>query len=247
MISTRPRSGFVIKSFNSRSLAASRVDKNQYFESSQSRVSGSSIIEQFRIHRGRYGESIDKNVDVDSNDFVRKIRRRIFYIKKQKLGTISYAKTTWQIKKNGFTHFINKYVAVKNLGIITTMFRQWLKNGSEIEKVSKKTKKMRVNNIDCQESDMENRLIELFVKTKKMNCKITNRWFFKHAKQIYEKLHFHRIFKRSSQFVEYNEFRFFHDWFVGFKKRRNVCVRMSTKISQIICRLKFSNFWFCWL
>ena len=114
------------------------------------------------------------------------------------------------------------------------MFRHWLKNQSAIENFRKKIRKNRKHNVDCQKSEMKTRLIEMFVETKKIEKKMTNRWFMRHAKNIYEQLHFHRIIKRFEKIIEYTDFKFFFDWFQNFKKREKICVRIFTKMSQAI-------------
>lgn len=80
-----------------RSIAASRVDRNTYIQPPPfSRMpdmssglfngnGGDSIIEQFRLHREACDLSIDEMIDDEES------RRRILYIREQKLEAISYA------------------------------------------------------------------------------------------------------------------------------------------------------------
>ena len=85
------RFNFVTKISNIRNLITFRVDKKFYFQFFQFRMSFDSIIiEQFRIHRQRKNKSSDINEN-DENKNKKNMRRRISYIKKQKLKIINYA------------------------------------------------------------------------------------------------------------------------------------------------------------
>lgn len=234
MASSQPRSGPLIKASNFRSLATSRVDKNSYSQSSQPRMpAGLSVIEQFRVHRDRE-TTASSNVSGENDEDIENIRRRISYTKEHKLGAIRYASTTWKTHKDGTSKLISKRAAAKDLGITPAMLRQWLKDKSEIEKSTKGTRKIRTINVACQEPELEDRLMKMFVEARKIDRKITNRWFVRHAKEIYGQLHPHRVIKRPGQISEYTGFRFSRGWFQGFKKRRNICVRNPTRISQAV-------------
>ena len=139
------RFNFVTKISNIRNLITFRVDKKFYFQFFQFRMSFDSIIiEQFRIHRQRKNKSSDINEN-DENKNKKNMRRRISYIKKQKLKIINYVIITWKIQKNDTFQFINKRAAAKNLNIIFVMFRHWLKNSSEIEQFTKKFEKSKLS------------------------------------------------------------------------------------------------------
>ena len=114
------------------------------------------------------------------------------------------------------------------------MLRHWLKNQPAIENFKKETRRNRKHNVGCQKPEMKARLIEMFVETRKIGKKMTNRWFMRHAKNIYEQLHLHRVIKRPEKATEYTGFKFFFGWFQDFKKRGKICVRISTKMSQAI-------------
>ena len=109
-----------------RSIATSRVDKKHYSQSSQPCMPAHPIIEQFRVHRNRavekQGKRDDENEEINDSDPI--CRRRISYIKKQKLEAISYATTTWIEQKNGSIKFINKQAAANHFGITSTMLRK---------------------------------------------------------------------------------------------------------------------------
>ena len=121
MAPTQPRTGFAVKTSNFRSIITSRVQKNFHFQFFQFHLPADLfIVEQFRIHRDRQTAFFDVIVENEEDE---KIRRRIFYIKEQKLDAISYVFTIWKIQKNESYKFINKHAAVKNLGITLAMLR----------------------------------------------------------------------------------------------------------------------------
>ena len=85
------RFDFVTKISNIRNLITFRVDKKFYFQFFQFRMFFDLIIiEQFRIHHERKNKSSDINEN-NENKNEKNIRRRISYIKKQKLRIINYA------------------------------------------------------------------------------------------------------------------------------------------------------------
>jgi hypothetical protein len=81
---------------------------------------------------------------------------------------------------------------------------------------------------------MKARLMKSFHAVKNAERKITKRWFTRHAKQIYDELHSHQVVKIFDQLIKYFEFSFSHDWFHEFKKRSDINVRISIKMSQMI-------------
>jgi ribosomal protein S20 len=113
------------------------------------------------------------------------------------------------------------------------MLRNWLKSVSNIESMTRGTRKKRLNNA-CQESEMKTLLLTQFNEARKSDRKVIKRWFTRHVKKIYEELYPHRVIKRSGKSAEYSEFRFSHDWFMSFKKRSHLSVRCRTKMSQMI-------------
>ena len=90
MASMQPRSEPITKASNLRSIVASRVDKQSFFQPVQPSMSGLFIIGQFRIHRDNQAGSFTPIENEDDED----IKRRILYIREQKFGAISYATTT---------------------------------------------------------------------------------------------------------------------------------------------------------
>lgn len=249
MALSQPRPGPATNASNLRSIITSRVDKKSFsqpFQPSQPSQphmpAGLSIIEQFRIHRDSHDASFphleneDENGDEDEDEN-NAVRRRISYTREQKLGAISYATNTWKIRKNESSQLISKRAAANHLGITRSMLRKWIANKSEIENTTKGTRKNRSNNIACQESEMENRLTELFIEARNSGRKVTNRWFARHARNIYGQLHPNRVIKRPGKLTEYIDFKFSNGWFRGYKKRHRIGVRVPTKKSQEVSYL----------
>ena len=234
MIFSRSRSNFVIKASNFRSIITFHVDKFLFFQFFQFHMLANFfVIEQFQIHRFDW-DSCFLFVENENEEKNEKIRRRILYIRRQKLKIVNYATIIWKIQKNRLSQFINKCTAVKNFEISSTILCKWMKKKSKIEITAKKTRKNRLINVDYQQPKIENRLMQLFVETKKIRKKIINRWISGQSKNIYEQLHFNRVIKWSEKSVECFNFKFSNDWFRSFKKRHNINVRMFTKKFQTI-------------
>lgn len=232
MAPTQPRSGPAVKPSNQRSLATSRVQKASYSQPPQPRMpAGLSVVDQFRIYRDRQPAASDA---VDEDEDEEKPRRRISYTKEQKLAAITYATTTWKVKKDGSSQLISKHAAAKELGITPAMLRAWMKDKSSIENSLKGTRKNRPVKVGCQEPEMEDLLLTRFVEARKSGRKVTNRWIFRHAKDIYGQLHPNRVIKRPGKSIEYTGFKFSLGWFSGFKKRNKIAVRIPTKKSQAV-------------
>jgi hypothetical protein len=83
------------KPIDFRSLNAARLSKTVYLQSSMPNMSGedrTSIIEQFRLHREKVNYStIDDVFDDEAS------RRRLFYIREQKLAAISVRTLTYHL------------------------------------------------------------------------------------------------------------------------------------------------------
>ena len=172
MAPVQPRSGPVIKASNLCSIAAFRVDKRAYSQSAQFFMSaGLFIIDQFRIHREG---QVDSSTQIESDDD-EVIKRRISYTREQKLGAISYATTIWKIQSDETFKLISKRAATSDFEINRSMLQQWLANKSDIEITTKGTRKHRFQNIVCQEPEMEERLLKLFIEARNNKKKTINR------------------------------------------------------------------------
>jgi hypothetical protein len=228
----------LIKSSVLRSVVFFRVKQISYFQFSQSHfLEDRSIVEQFRVHR----EINDKdNPFNETNE--KGTRRRISYIREQKLRAISYATITWIKQKDEFMRLISKYAAAKILDITSVMLRIWLKTQHEIESSSSETRKNRATNILCQESELKARLTAEFNQVRKSDRKIIKRWFVRHAKDIYDQLYSHRVMKQINKMTEYIDFRFSQGCFVEYKKRHRICVKIATKVTQ---KIKFHVYRIC--
>ena len=124
--SKQPRPGPAVKSSSLRSINQARISKNVYIQPSMPTVPTSfsgdqetQLLEQFRLHREEEGHNLIDNAPDEEDE----MRRRISYIREQKLAAISYAETTWKQQKNGGLKLISKYAAAANLGITTAMFK----------------------------------------------------------------------------------------------------------------------------
>ena len=85
---------------------------------------------------------------------------------------------------------------------------------------------------ECQESNLEASLVELFTQARKARRKITRRWFVCQGRQVYGQLYSDRVVKNVGKKTEYIGFSFFHGWFCGFQKRNRISICSPTKISQ---------------
>lgn len=122
------------------------------------------------------------------------------------------------------------------------MLREWTKNKAAIENSAKKTRKKRFHNVVCQEPELKAQLKTLFVETRSVGRKITNRWFARHARYIYEQLYFFEIIQHFERFAEYFNFKFFNGWFREFKRRQGISMRMSIKKAQTFCFFLYDIF-----
>ena len=109
------------------------------------------------------------------------------------------------------------------------MLRDWVRKETEIEGCSKGTRKNRITNTKCQESELERQLLELFKEFRSKGRKINKAWFIRHAKRIYEFIYPHRVIKTPGQLTQYSGFKFSIGWFLNFKKRSRITTRRGTK------------------
>ena len=236
-LSRNSRSEASTKSPALRSVNRSDVNKNSYIQSSLLTVADFSferqIIEQFRLHR-----EIANNISSTDEFDEKAVRRRKFYIKKHKLRAVIYSTTTWKKKKNETMNLISKYIAAKNLEIITAMLRKWIKSKSDIETMHNETRKNRIANNICQKPAMKARVIELFKQKREAKRRIFRQWFICQAKRIYDDLYSHRVINEIEKRTEYIAFKFSFEWFRNFKKRAEISLRIAIKKTQKI-RFRF--------
>jgi hypothetical protein len=70
-----------------------------------------------------------------------------------------------------------------------------------------------------------------FNKARKKGRKVSKKWIIRHARAIYARLYPHRVvaLEGAPNKKAYLGFRFSIGWYNGFKRRKNISLRCSTK------------------
>lgn len=91
--------------------------------------------------------------------------KRVTYTKWQKFAAVGLVLNGKITKKDGSQHPLLKYNIAKKLRITTIILWKWIKKTSDIEAMSKSSRKKR-NNVICQKPELETQVLELLKKVR---------------------------------------------------------------------------------
>ena len=158
--------------------------------------------------------------------------RRYAYTREHKLAAIDYFQKTWKKLDNGDFERISVRYAARKLKITRKMLRSWVSNKASILNQRVGSKRTRKPWSEVKEQQMEIELYRAFEEARAQARKIDSKWFLRHARDIYGRLHPERVLRNENRTKTYLDFRFSPTWFHNFKRRYNISLRAGTKRAQ---------------
>jgi hypothetical protein len=174
----------------------------------------------------------DQNVESDSESSANDTRKRS-YTREQKLAAISYAaiKKVWDNKRQQMVLISNKQAA-RDLGLDSTLLRNWKKNADKIRALRKGSRKGKLTH-PCKFPLLEDQLHTLILEKRKIGRKVGENWIRRNARIEFEKLWPYKVtvVERKKVFADMS---FSNGWLAGFLRRKNLSLRQPTKKAQAI-------------